>query len=480
MNSLRHRLLLWISISLLIMFLLAGLVLFAYVQHELGLHFDAVLLERATILARTTEQMADGGLYFEFLEAELVQHHSADSDEYFQVWTRQGQTMGRSPSLEPGGLPVSLPLIQDPFFQNLLLPDGRLGRMVVLSFLPHEEEVPALDTYIMALAIPRTELETILSRVLHGLFFSGLALLLGLFPGIWLSVNRALQSLDQLGRQTSAIKADDLSFRFPVDKIPRELQPISLRLNDLLHRLQAAFDRERRFTADAAHELRTPIAELKTLAEVGLAETLSDMSEMHPYFEDALAIAQHMELLVSLLLTLSRCQSGQQNIEKTFCPSVRAVLADVWTLHKEEAAARGLNANLEDKNDFSVESDPALLAAIFDNLLSNAVAYTPEGASLWIKTDIRDKGASVIISNTVQGLEESDLPRFFEPFWRKKQTFSSESHAGLGLALVEAYAHLLNIDLSLSLDLSERLLLCRLTFPEALKADVSGEKPAFS
>lgn len=467
MSSLRNRLLLWLSISFIIMFLLAGLVLFAYVQRELALHFDAVLLERATILARTTEQEADGGLYFEFLEAELAQHYAEDSDEYYEVWTRQGVTVGRSPSLEERDLPVSLPLAQDPLFQSITLPDGRPGRLVALSFLPHEEEVPVLDTYIMALAIPRTELDAILARVLQGLFFAGLALLLSLFPGIWLNINRALESLDLLGRQTSAIKADDLSFRFPVADIPRELQPISLRLNDLLQRLQGAFERERRFTADAAHELRTPIAELKTLAEVGLAETDSEFEELQPYFEDALAIARHMESLVTLLLTLSRCQSGQQVLEKIQCTSLARILEEQWQRYAARAEARQLQTHLDWRVDFSMETDPGLLSAVFDNLFSNAVDYASGGGALWVETMYHQEGYQLRIANTVSALEESDLPRFFEPFWRKTQTFSAEPHAGLGLALVDAYVRLLGLDMTLSLEPDEKRLVIILHFPKA-------------
>lgn len=451
MNSLRHRLLLWISLSLVVMFLISGLVLFAYVQYELGLHFDSVLLERASILARTTEQLADGTLYFEFLEAELKQHYSADSGEYYQVWTRRGESVGRSPSLGEESLPVRLPLYQDPVFQSIRLPDGRNGRLVALSFLPHEEEAPAVDTFVMAFAVPLTELETIISRLLQGLLFSGLALLLGLFPGIWLSVNRSLESLDLLSSQTSTIRTDDLSFRFPASEMPQELRPISLRLNDLLDRLQAAFERERRFTGDAAHELRTPIAELKILAEVGLAEAVSEMPSFRSYFEDALAIARHMESLVSLLLSLSRCQSGQQVLEKVHCSSIGALLKEVCQRYQGEAEERRLSLELAMEEDFSAESDPVLLAAVFENLLSNAVVYTPAGGR--IRLAVRNAGGirEILIGNAVSGVTLLDVSRFTEPFWRKNQTFSATAHAGLGLALVSAYARLLQIELAFSL-----------------------------
>ena len=110
MNSLRVRLLVWLSFCLLGMFAVSGLLLYVYVYHEMEVHFDDVLLERVNILARTTEQRADGTLEFEFLEANLSQYQSTNNADCYQVWRRTGETVGRSLSLGIQDLPVTFPI----------------------------------------------------------------------------------------------------------------------------------------------------------------------------------------------------------------------------------------------------------------------------------------------------------------------------------------------------------------------------------
>lgn len=462
MNSLQARLFTWIGLCLLAMFVASGFLLYVYVHRELELHFDSVLLERANILARTTEQLADGNLEFEFLQAGLLQYQSPKNAEYYQVWQRTGQTVGRSSSLETRDLPVTLPLRQLPLFMNIELPDGRAGRLVAISFIPHEEEVRPTGTYIMALAISREELDNTLSRVFQGVCLAGLALVLGAFPGIWLSVRRALESLDLLGRQTSSIEADHLSFRFPVEDVPLELRPISFRLNNLLERLQAAFERERRFTADAAHELRTPIAELKTLAEVGLEEAAAETPSMRPYFEDALAVARHMESLVSLLLTLSRCEAGLQKIDLTLV-DLKQVIREVWGSYERDVRDHNVSADI-DLADGLIETDEGLLRAILANIFSNTTAYTPPGGKIQITLDSQGDKATLDVTNSNQDLSVSDVAHLFEAFWRKNQERSNTAHCGLGLSLVAAYARILNIKINASIP-TKGFLRISLSFP---------------
>ena len=488
MNSLRTRLFTWIGFCLLGMFAVSGLLLYVYVDHALEAHFDAVLLERINILARTTEQYPDGSLEFEFLEAELAQYQARENADYYQVWRRTGETVERSLSLESYNLPVEFPLQQTPIFKNITLPDGRSGRLVIVNFVPHQDSIElekssllrlvgvtavphqqetlSAETFIMALGISREELDTTLSRVFQGLCLAGLALVLGAFPGIWLAVRHALENLDTLAWQTSTIEADNLSFRFPTEDVPLELHPISSRLNNLLERLEAAFDRERRFTADAAHELRTPIAELKTLSEVGLEEAANKAPDMRPYFEDALAVANHMESLVTLLLTLSRCESGLQKVNTVSTELVR-VVREEWAGHEEDAREHEHRVTIEVSDDVFIETDEDLLKAILANIFSNAVAYTPAGGNIRITLDVANDTTNLTVINTNTDLTESDVAHLFDPFWRKNQERSNTAHCGIGLSLVAAYARLLDITITASIP-TVGFLQVLLTFPSKL------------
>jgi two-component system sensor histidine kinase QseC len=447
MNSIRIRLLWGVGVCLLFVFAVSGLFLYVYLHRELEASFDSALLERADIFAKTTEQHEDGSLEFEFLEADLFEYWPQVGTDYYQVWRSDGETVGRSPSLRGGDLPVALPLRVSPTFKDIDLPDGRKGKLVFLNFYPHTPRGRAMNQYTMAIGTSRTELDKAQSRVLKGLFLTGLALVLGAFPAVWWSVKRALLSLDELGEMTNTVKADNLSFRFPVDESPHELLSISNRLNDLLERLEAAFNRERRFTADAAHELRTPIAELRTLAEVGLEEAGATAPNMKEYFEDAIDIARHLEFLVSTLLTLTRCEAGIQKTD--FAETNLAdVTRDVWTDYQSSAEAK----NIAVKCDYDPESlfmtDEGLFRAMLANIFSNAVSYTSIGGE--IRISIKRDHCDVILSviNSCFELSQEDIPHIFEPFWRKEQERSNTQHCGVGLSMVAAYARLLGVTIN--------------------------------
>ncbi len=450
MNSIRMRLLVGNGLCLLAVLAVTGALLHTYLHRVLESGFDASLLEMGSVLAKTTELYAGGRLEFEFLEANIAQFMPHENAEYYQVWDRTGKTVGRSPSLEGGSLPAALPLRGSPLFENITLPDGRPGKIVLLNFRPVTDEVGPVPEYAMALAISRVELDRAQRRVLKGLLLSGFFLVLGAFPAVWWSVKRALASLHALGEQTAAIRPDDLSFRFPADNSPAELRPIITRLNSLMGRLEAAFNRERRFTSAAAHELRTPIAELRTLAEVGREEAEASAPAMTGYFEDALGISRHLEMLVTTLLALTRCQAGLLRTEKSPA-DLAAVIRDAWEGYAAEAGQFGRTVTVETPESLVIETDEGLLRAMLANIFSNAAAYTPPGGEIALCLRMRDGTAVFTVTNTSRGLAPSELGHVFEPFWRKGGERPGEGHCGIGLSLVSAYAQLLGMEADASM-----------------------------
>ncbi len=130
------------------------------------------------------------------------------------------------------------------------------------------------------------------------------------------AIRKGLRPLDRLAEEVSKVGSSSLSHRFSTEATPTELRPIIVRLNELLERLQSAFHRERRFTSNVAHELRTSIATLKVLAEVGIQEasqqSRGDGSLV--FYHDTLAVAGQMEHLVVNLLGLVRYASGLQEV----------------------------------------------------------------------------------------------------------------------------------------------------------------------
>jgi len=264
-----------------------------------------------------------------------------------------------------------------------------------------------------------------------------------------LVVRRSLRALERVSAHAARIDATSLSEPFPLDGVPDELTPICVRLNGLLRRLEDAFRRERRFSADVAHELRTPIAELRALAEVAI-KWPGDTRAAAGVYRDTLAIAAQMERVVTTLLALGRFEADR--LEATFEPvDLCAAVRSAWHPIARLADSRGLSVNFDVPQAAPVRADPAMINAIAANLLSNAVEYCPRGGTVDCAIRPGPAVTALCISNTNDSLTADDLPNLLEPFWRKDPSRSDSTHSGLGLSLVAAYAKVIGAALEVKL-----------------------------
>jgi len=156
-------------------------------------------------------------------------------------------------------------------------------------------------------------------------------------------VRSGLKSLGRLANQAGQITASSLDTRFDLAHVPDELQPIYEKLNDLLGRLDDAFGRERRFTANVAHELRTPVAELRALSEVALRWPGDEKSAAQS-FREVSTITRRMESVVTTLLALARSEAGASQAT-TASVDLSAEAADVWRTFADQANGRGYERN---------------------------------------------------------------------------------------------------------------------------------------
>ena len=262
-----------------------------------------------------------------------------------------------------------------------------------------------------------------------------------------------LRPLQGVVEQVARLDADRLDQRLDAPAIPRELEPLVQRLNELLDRLEAAFDRERRFSSNVAHELRTPLAELRSLADVG-ARWPDDSDPVAGFFADVNEISGHMERMVVHLLALSRHEGGIEDVLRSDVPLGESV-DRAWAAHEAAARQRRIDFQRELQEGLVVETDRDKLDLILSNLFSNAVAYSPEGSTVTCRGSA-EEGATVVtleVTNPVNGgLEEADLSHIFDRFWRKDESRSGGHHLGLGMSLVKAFSDLLGIDVELALD----------------------------
>jgi two-component system, OmpR family, sensor kinase len=257
-----------------------------------------------------------------------------------------------------------------------------------------------------------------------------------------------LRPVQDISVAAGRISAGNLSERINVEDTDSELGQLANLLNSTFGRLEAAFAQQKQFTADAAHELRTPLAVLISETQTTLARPRS-AEEYRETVEACLDTAQRMRGLTHSLLELARFDAGQEPIEKA--PFDLAALTQAC-VEQLEPLARERNVRLmSDLQPTTITGDAERIAQVITNLVSNAIHYNKDGGE--VRVQLRD--STLTISDTGQGISEADLPHIFERFYRADRSRSrSEGRSGLGLAISKAilYAHGASVEVASRVD----------------------------
>tara|TARA_Y100001934_G_scaffold262743_1_gene337574 strand:- start:7684 stop:8562 length:879 start_codon:yes stop_codon:yes gene_type:complete len=274
--------------------------------------------------------------------------------------------------------------------------------------------------------------------LLGGITFSGLIAILASVVLVRIALGQGLAPLEKVGEQARRIDASSLQTRFPSD-MPDELRPIAEALNGLLARIEDSFERERRFSSDIAHELRTPVAELKSMAEVAIK--WPEQADAENY-EEVRDISDQMQALIENLLMLARLEKGKAQVQLSEV-KIGDLVKSCWQPFAEKAKARSLVIEFDLNSDQTWKTDDKLLRVIVSNLLSNAAEYAPEKSRL-ICTG-RDQ--QLTLANPAGDLTKDDLSPMFERLWRQDKSRTDSSHSGLGLALARSCADAMEMKL---------------------------------
>lgn len=483
MISIRRNLTRSLLVTLVIVLLVGGAAAYFVARAFLVAQFDDGLRNKLRTLAALTE-FEHGAVRFEFTRELMPEFEAGPRAEFFQIWLEDGSVLDRSQSLHGGELAHRSGPEGEEFVFDVVLPDARHGRAVSLTFRPHlseevlieeEGELPGAGVLVvppvdMVVARSVDEVDTALASFLYGIALMDGALLIAVIVIVRASVRRGLAPLGRLATEVDSIDEESLDHRVVLERQPVELAAVSGKLNELLSRLQGAFDSKKRFNQAAAHELRTPIAELRSLAEVALkwpegratSEWVDDVREVRE-------IACQMEALVKALLAISRAERGNLTASgaRDLVELGRAVEA---VLEPQEPSAREkrIELALDVPEGLTVRTDGASLAVVLRNLLENALEYAPAGSRVDLLAELRNGRAALHITNQDRTLAAEDLPRLFEPFWRKDESRTDSHHSGLGLAVAQTLVRALGLEL----DVAQRPpghVTFTLTFPQSME-----------
>ena len=300
------------------------------------------------------------------------------------------------------------------------------------------------NVYLIDAAVPTEPFDQALDnfRLMEKRFLPPLVLLASLL-GYWLS-GRALAPVNRIIESAERIGVRNLSRRLEVPRAKDELRRLTEQVNAMLDRIEASVKRITQFTADASHDLRTPLTLIRTNAELALRRPRSD-SEYRETLARILSTSEETTELIEQLLLLARADANpaQMKLEPT---ELRPILQAVAQKANVLAAGKGLTfSHSSVPSTQALSANQAALERLFLTVLDNAIKYTPPGGHVSLGVRLEDSEAIIEVAVTGIGITEKDLPHVFERFYRADQARSRETRgSGLGLSIAKWVAEIHN------------------------------------
>ncbi len=488
MKSIRRQLTVRVLTGTFLLLVIASAFFCVIMRAQVVREFDRVLKARARSLIALTSR--EQNLIEIDIDEDAMPAYAADDgaeedgepeDErgfddrkgsgFYTVFRTDGTVVKKSSSLGAAALPCDAVRVQAPLFRNIKLPDGEKGRLVQIVFTPpvdepdDEEKDPASDEdvalvlpegtdfeafrLILVVAGSRERLDALLQLTYITLFILTALLLAGIGMVVFGAVKQGFRPIDELNAQIECIGPDRLEARIGTDAPPTELVAIQSAINHLLERVQNGLLRERRFSNNVAHELRTPVAELRTACEVG-ERWPDDPAQTRRFFGDIKEIALHMEHIASSLLTLARCENGTATVDPVTV-GIADMMEACFRRNQAAMAAKKLTCEIAVDPEQRMTTDKDHFRMIIQNLVDNAVTYSAVGTTITGRVAKTPGGTEILIENQVKDISPADMQHMFERFWQKNPYEGDSGHLGLGLSIAKAIAEVLGIDIRVGL-----------------------------
>ncbi len=426
--SLRQRLLAW---------LLAPLVLWSLgssgLAYLLAVHFTTQAYDRSLHASiRDIERqmtVVDGQPAIDLPRAAIqILEWDEEDRVYYRVATMSGKHIAGDPALPP---PRSLAPGETHYYEARF---GNATVRVAASLVP----LPGAREAVLVAAAESTDARRSIAREILFATLVPEGLLVALAAvGVWYGVGGGLFPLERLRLEVGRRSDQDLS-PVEVQRVPREVRPVVDAINALLSRLDSALAAHRRFVANAAHQLRTPLAGLHTQAELALRE--SDPEAVRRSLEQLHQAAGRAAHLVSQLLSLARLEPRGGRPLQVEPLDLNELARDTTARWVPPALARGIDLGFEGSSaSANVLGDRLLLEELLGNLIDNAVRYTPSGGEATVRVELTPTGTVLKVEDNGAGIPEDERKKVLERFHRGS-TGLQTAGSGLGLAIVREIA----------------------------------------
>ncbi|MFL6673311.1 MAG: sensor histidine kinase [Massilia sp.] len=474
-HSLFGEILDWMLAPLLLLWPMSIAITYLVAKSIANQPFDHALEDSVTVLAQQVK-VVDGGLAARLPGSARDILRADDVDNvYFQI-------MG------PGGAYVDgdrdLPLPRDDENERSgavrFRSDAMHGTPVRVAWsyvnldpLPERGREPRLALVQVAETLDKRA--QLANEIIKGVILPQFIILPIILALVWFALSRGLSPLAQLQERIRARRPDDLS---PIDsrQVPEEISPLVGSLNDMLERLSQTIDMQKRFIADAAHQMKTPLAGMRTQSELALRQL--DPDEIHRSLEQLAKSSESATRLVNQLLALARAENqphtGPAFEQLDLGALARATVQD-WV---PASFAQHIDLGYEEPEAaVAISGNPVMLRELLSNLIDNALRYTPAGGSVTVRVRRDGQQALLEVEDTGPGIAPGERPRVFERFYRILG--SNVPGSGLGLAIVREIAqqHGAEVDIFNNPRSHSKKLpgsLFRLTFPPPASPDTDA------
>jgi len=487
MRSLTGTLFRGVILGTAFVLMMAGTILYISVNRQLISQMDESLTDKVRTLALSIEEKPYG-LEVDLEEMRAEDMEEAESPEYIYISSMDGRTIYRSDRLGSyslSGFPA--PLAGPRHDWHIIKGAGKV-RSVLFSFNPEvddeEENLESVatdsgividksakpgDQIVIQLFKETPQHRRFMEMFLFILLATGLGSIGVLSLTIWLAIKRGAEPINELASRIEEISDDDLRVRLDEDKVLNELVPIVHKLNVFLDRIERSFSREKGFTSDAAHELRTPLAGLKSTIEVALTRK-RESGEYQETLERALEIVNQLESLVKNLLALARLESGQE-APQIFPIEIKSCIRDAWMSYNQAAEEMEIDVSLNLHNGDMALIDRELLIQVVDEIFKNALYYVDQGGSIKINLLHQDGSTQFRVSNTGSKVSGEEASRVFDRFWRGSQSRGGTGvRFGLGLPIARKIVETMGVRMEVETEMDGEFVVT-LTMPEGNRTE---------
>lgn len=440
--SIRKSFLLWTVPLMLIVQIIGSAGVLSLVRSQLLSQLDRSLSERAQSFVTMI-----------FLEEDRIEldYDGELTHQQLGVWIdlrENGQLILQSPDI-PGV--VQLHEKQGNRYRTIEIDTHSRARLISISFHPNvdpdhatPELVEAASEHTLQLSVVGSlgAVDRATSAVKFALIFSGLATSIAMVLAVLWSTHRGLSPIRFLSKRIEHLHPDGGPNQIDPRSSPIELRSMCEALRAMLTRARASIERERLFADAAAHELRTPIAELRAATDI--AQRWPEPERLQNAINQSSEIAAEMEVLIECLLASTR-GNGASLLDRSEQIFLVEFVTSLSFQDFECARKRSISCSVHGDPDASWTIARGAALAILRNVIQNATDYTPNGGSVTVEVEQNDVESRVIVQNAPVTMSEHEVSVMFDPFWRSDESRADTKHKGLGLAIVRSACDLVGI-----------------------------------